>query len=125
MFQDELDSSALEHRESASNRPSGGLIYVVEDDADVSQLIEHNLQNAGYQVATFLSGARVIQMAAAEEPALFLLDIMLPEVSGFDLCRQIRQHDKLRATPVIFLSARTQEPDRLLAFDVGADGYIT
>src|ERR1700692_1869211 len=64
-------------------------------------------------------------MAAAHEPALFLLDVMLPEVSGFDLCRQIRQHEKLRTTPVIFLSARTQEPDRLQAFDVGADGYIT
>lgn len=124
MFQDELESSAMEHLDSANNPRSEGLIYVVEDDADVSQLIEHNLQNAGYQVATFLSGARVIQMAAAEEPALFLLDIMLPEVSGFDLCRQIRQHDKLRTTPVIFISARTQEPDRLQAFDAGADGYI-
>jgi len=64
-------------------------------------------------------------MAAADEPALFLLDIMLPEVNGFDLCRLIRQHDKLRTTPVIFISARTQEPDRLQALDVGADGYIT
>src|ERR1700676_290406 len=99
----------MEHLESAKDPNSGDLIYVVEDDADVSQLIEHNLQNAGYEVATFLSGARVIQLAVADEPALFLLDIMLPEVSGFDLCRQIRQHDKLRTTPVIFISARTQE----------------
>jgi DNA-binding response OmpR family regulator len=101
------------------------LIYVVEDDPDVSQLIEHNLRDAGYEVSTFLSGARVVQTATAAQPALFLLDIMLPEISGFDLCRQIRQHEKLRTTPVIFLSARTQEPDRLRAFDVGADGYIT
>jgi two-component system phosphate regulon response regulator PhoB len=59
------------------------------------------------------------------QPALFLLDIMLPGISGFDLCRQIRQHQQLAKTPVIFLSARTQEPDRLQAFDVGGDGYIT
>lgn len=101
------------------------VIYVVEDDPDVSQLIEYNLRSAGYEVSTFLSGGKVIQTAAAQPPTLFLLDIMVPEVSGFDLCRQIRQHDKLRMTPIIFLSARTQELDRLQAFDLGADGYIT
>jgi len=125
VFEKELTFPAMEHTNLVNNPRSGGLIYVVEDDPDVSQLIEHNLLGAGYEVSTFLSGARVIQMAAAHEPALFLLDVMLPEVSGFDLCRQIRQHEKLRTTPVIFLSARTQEPDRLQAFDVGADGYIT
>lgn len=101
------------------------LIYVVEDDPDVSQLIEHNLRTAGYSVSTFFSGARVVPQAAMERPSLFLLDIMLPGISGFDLCRQIRQHDRLNRTPIIFLSARTQEPDRLQAFDAGGDGYIT
>jgi DNA-binding response OmpR family regulator len=101
------------------------LIYVVEDDPDVSLLIEHNLRTAGYEVSTFFSGAPVVPMATRKQPALFLLDIMLPGISGFDLCRQIRQHEKLSKTPVIFLSARTQEPDRVQAFDVGGDGYIT
>jgi len=101
------------------------LIYVVEDDPDVSRLIEHNLRTAGYEVSTFFSGAPVVPQAAMAQPALFLLDIMLPGISGFDLCRQIRQHQQLAKTPVIFLSARTQEPDRLQAFDVGGDGYIT
>ena len=101
------------------------LIYVVEDDPDVSRLIEHNLRTAGYEVSTFFSGAPVVPMAAMAQPSLFLLDIMLPGISGFDLCRQIRQHEQLGKTPVIFLSAKTQEPDRLLAFDVGGDGYIT
>ncbi len=101
------------------------LIYVVEDDPDVSQLIEHNLRTAGYEVSTFLSGAPVVPMATRMQPALFLLDIMLPGISGFDLCRQIRQHEQLAKTPIIFLSARTQEPDRLQAFDVGGDRYIT
>lgn len=101
------------------------LIYVVEDDIDVSRLIEHNLRTAGYEVSTFFSGAPVVPSAAVLPPSLFLLDIMLPGMSGIDLCRQIRQHDQLAKTPVIFLSARTQEPDRLQAFDAGGDGYIT
>src|SRR6202167_4201365 len=101
------------------------LIYVVEDDPDVSQLIEHNLRTAGYEVSTFLSGVPVLPQAAVALPALFLLDIMLPGINGYDLCRQIRQHERLGKTPIIFLSARTQEPDRLQAFDAGGDGYIT
>lgn len=101
------------------------LIYVVEDDPDVSQLIEHNLRAAGYQVTAFLSGAPVLTEAVATQPALFLLDIMLPGMNGYDLCRQIRQHERLSKTPIIFVSARTQESDRLQAFDAGGDGYIT
>jgi two-component system phosphate regulon response regulator PhoB len=101
------------------------LIYVVEDDPDVSQLIEHNLRTAGFEVSTFFSGAPVVPSADRARPSLFLLDIMLPGMNGFDLCRQIRQHERLAKTPVIFLSAKSQEPDRLQAFDVGGDGYIT
>src|SRR6204780_3937558 len=115
----------MDSLETADKRRYPDLIYVVEDDPDVSQLIEHNLRTAGYQVSTFFSGAPVVSEAAIAAPALFLLDIMLPGISGFDLCRQIRQHEQLSKTPIIFISARTQEPDRLQAFDLGADGYIT
>ncbi|MBZ5549153.1 MAG: response regulator transcription factor [Acidobacteriia bacterium] len=110
--------------EATDNSRSQNLIFVVEDDPDVSHLIEHNLRTAGYDVSTFFSGATVVSSAAMRQPSLFLLDIMLPGMSGFDLCRQIRQHERLSRTPVIFLSARTQEPDRVHAFDVGGDGYI-
>jgi DNA-binding response OmpR family regulator len=101
------------------------LIYVVEDDPDVSHLIEHNLRAAGYEVTAFFSGAPVVTEAVLMQPALFLLDIMLPGMNGYDLCRQIRQHERLSKTPVIFVSARSQESDRLQAFDAGGDGYIT
>src|ERR1019366_9226775 len=98
----------------AADKPRGpDLIYVVEDDPDLSRLIEHNLRTAGYEGATFSSGAPVVPMAARAQPALSLLDIMLPGISGFDLCRLTRQHERLGKTPVIFLSARTQEPERL------------
>jgi two-component system phosphate regulon response regulator PhoB len=110
--------------QTAPNPHSPELIYVVEDDPDVSQLIEHNLRTAGYEVSTFFTGAPVVPQAALAHPSLFLLDIMLPGINGFDLCRQIRQHERLARTPIIFLSARTQEPDRLQAFDAGGDGYI-
>jgi DNA-binding response OmpR family regulator len=115
----------MEHLQGTDIPCGPDLIYVVEDDPDVSRLIEHNLRTAGYEVSTFLSGAQVVPRAAMAHPALFLLDIMLPGISGFDLCRQIRQHERLGKTPVIFLSAKTQEPDRLQAFDAGGDGYIT
>ncbi len=121
----ELSFRSMHSPEAADNPRQPDLIYVVEDDVDVSRLIEHNLRNAGYEVSTFFSGSPVVPSAAAEPPSLFLLDIMLPGISGFDLCRQIRQHELLGRTPVIFLSARTQEPDRLQAFDAGGDGYIT
>jgi len=110
---------------ATDNSGSPNLVFVVEDDPDVSRLIEHNLRIAGYDVSTFFSGAPVVFSAAMRPPSLFLLDIMLPGMSGFDLCREIRQHEQLSRTPIIFLSARTQEPDRVHAFDVGGDGYIT
>ena len=115
----------MEPVEAADKARSTDLIYVVEDDPDVSRLIEHNLRTAGYEVSTFFSGAPVVPQAAMAHPALFLLDIMLPGISGVDLCRQIRQHERLGKTPIIFLSAKAQEPDRLQAFDVGGDGFIT
>lgn len=111
--------------EAAVNSRPRGLIYVVEDERDVARLIEHNLRTVGYEVSTFFSGAPVVPAAAMNQPALFLLDIMLPGINGFDLCHQIRQHEQLSRIPVIFLSARTQEPDRVQGFEVGGDGYIT
>lgn len=111
--------------EAANNSRALDLIFVVEDDVDVSRLVEHNLKTAGYDVATFLSGSSVLSSAIASQPALILLDIMLPGINGFDLCRQIRQTEQVARTPVIFFSARTQEPDRVQAFEAGGDGFIT
>jgi len=105
-------------------RPSS-LIFVVEDDVDISRLIAHNLSSAGYQVHEFPSGHGVVSSAAQMQPALFVLDIMMPEINGFDLCRQIRGHWQLAQTPVIFLSAKGAEADRMKGFELGGDDYIT
>jgi DNA-binding response OmpR family regulator len=112
----------LETQDSSRSR---NLIFVVEDDLDISRLIELNLSSAGYQVSTFLSGTAVVPSATRKQPVLFLLDLMLPGMTGFDLCRQIRQHEQLSKTPVIFLTARTAEPDRIRGFELGGDDYIT
>jgi len=86
-----------------------GLVFVVEDDEDIARLISHNLQAAGFDVQSFVSGASVVAEALREMPSLFLLDVMLPGADGFEICRQIRQTPVLSATPIIFLTAKTEE----------------
>jgi two-component system phosphate regulon response regulator PhoB len=100
-------------------------IFIVEDDGDIAHLIEHNLQAAGYETQVFLSAQLVLAESLLHLPNLYLLDIMLPGTDGFDLCRQIRQIDQLARIPIIFLSAKTSENDRVRGLELGADDYIT
>lgn len=104
---------------------SRGLVFVVEDEEDIARLISHNLQAAGFDVQSFVSGTSVIAEALREVPSLFLLDVMLPGADGFELCRQIRQTATLSAIPIIFLTARTAEADRVKGLELGGDDYIT
>src|SRR5580693_4220749 len=104
---------------------SRSLVFVVEDEEDIARLISHNLQAAGFGVQSFVSGASVVSEALREMPSLFLLDVMLPGADGFDLCRQIRQTATLSATPIIFLTAKTAEADRVKGLELGGDDYIT
>jgi len=101
------------------------LIFVVEDEEDIARLISHNLQAAGFEVQSFVSGGSVVAEALRDMPSLFLLDVMLPGADGFDLCRQIRQTPALSVTPVIFLTAKTAEADRVKGLELGGDDYIT
>jgi len=100
-------------------------IFVVEDDLDIARLIQHNLQAAGYDVHAFLNGATVLAQAEREHPSLFLLDVMLPGIGGFDLCQQIRKNEALARTPIIFLTARSEEADRIRGLEIGGDDYVT
>ncbi|MGA9391675.1 MAG: response regulator transcription factor [Candidatus Sulfotelmatobacter sp.] len=104
---------------------SRSLVFVVEDEEDIARLISHNLQAAGFDVQSFVSGTSVIAEALREVPSLFLLDVMLPGADGFELCRQIRQTATLSAIPIIFLTARTAEGDRVKGLELGGDDYIT
>ena len=99
-------------------------IFAVEDDTDISRLVRHHLELAGYCVRAFPATTGVIAEAEKQPPSLFLLDIMLPGADGLDLCRRIRQTPALAMTPVIFLTAKATESDRVVGLELGADDYI-
>ena len=99
-------------------------IFVVEDDPDISRLVRHHLEADGFAVKVFSTGNTVISDSERQRPALFILDIMVPGKDGLELCRQIRQIPALAATPVIFLTAKSGEADRILGLELGADDYI-
>src|ERR1700677_4343995 len=104
---------------------SRSLVFVVEDEGDIARLISHNLQAAGFDVQSFVSGGSVVSEALRETPSLFLLDVMLPGTDGFDLCRQIRLTPTLSSTPIIFLTAKTGEADRAKGLDRAGDDCTT
>jgi DNA-binding response OmpR family regulator len=99
-------------------------IFVVEDDPDISRLVRHHLEGAGFSVKLFPTGNLVIAESERQRPALFILDIMVPGKDGLELCRQIRQTSSLASIPVIFLTAKSGEADRILGLELGADDYI-
>ena len=100
-------------------------VFVVEDDPDISRLVKHHLEGAGIATRIFPNSTGVISEANRQHPSAFLLDIMIPGEDGMELCRQIRANSELAAVPVMFLTAKTGESDRLAGFDLGADDYIT
>lgn len=101
------------------------LIFVVEDDIDIQRLVRHQLESAGFAVHGFACSEGVLAQAQREKPALFLLDIMIPGSDGLELCKRIRQTPALAMTPVIFLTAKASEADRVWGLEIGADDYIT
>lgn len=99
-------------------------IFVIEDDPDIAGLVRHHLETAGFAVRIFSTGHQVIAESERQRPAVFLLDIMVPGKDGLELCRQIRESPLLAPIPVIFLTAKSSEADRVLGLELGADDYI-
>jgi DNA-binding response OmpR family regulator len=100
-------------------------IFVVEDDPDVSLLIRANLQNAGFRTEPFSNVISALAKARVEPPSLFLLDIMMPGEDGLEFCMRLRAMPQFAATPIIFVTAKTSEEDRILGLECGGDDYIT
>src|ERR1019366_5470936 len=100
-------------------------VAVVEDEAELASLIEYNLSRGGFDVKLLNGAGQTLRELETWQPDLIVLDVMLPGQDGFDLCRQIRQNSKLARTPVIFLTARSDEVDRVLGLEIGGDDYIT
>ncbi len=99
-------------------------IALIEDDADLYALIRYNLEKDGFAVVGSQTGRGVIDLCRRERPDLILLDIMLPDSDGLEICKGIRQQPELAHIPVIFLTARASETDRIVGLELGANDYI-
>lgn len=98
-------------------------ILVIEDDKDISSLVELHLSDLGYRVDTSADGRAGLDMALNNDYALLVLDVMLPRMDGFEICKAIRARNL--NTPVLMLTARTEEIDRVVGLEIGADDYLT
>ena len=99
-------------------------IVLIEDDADLFALLKYNLEKEGYFFAGSQSGKGAIDLCRRERPDLVILDIMLPDSDGLEICKAIRSHPELANIPVIFLTARATETDRIVGLELGANDYI-
>jgi two-component system phosphate regulon response regulator PhoB len=97
---------------------------VVEDEQDLQQVLDYNLRQGGYEVTVTKLGADGLKAAREQRPDLVLLDLMLPDLSGTEVCKQLKEHPATRSTPVIMLTARGEEIDRVVGFELGADDYV-
>jgi two-component system phosphate regulon response regulator PhoB len=100
-------------------------VLVVEDEEALAQLLKYNLEKEGYRVATAADGEEALVVAAETSPDLIVLDWMLPKAPGIEVCRRLRARQETRNTPIVMLTARTEENDRIRGLDVGADDYVT
>lgn len=99
-------------------------ILLIEDDADLFALLRYNLEKEGFALAGSQTGKGALELCRRERPDLILLDIMLPDSDGLDICRRIRQDPDLAGVPVIFLTARASETDRIIGLELGANDYV-
>ena len=101
------------------------LVLVVEDEADIATLLRYNLEKEGFRVNVAGDGEEALLLAGEQTPNIVLLDWMLPLMSGIEVCRQMRRNNKMRDIPIIMLTARGEEADRVRGLNSGADDYIT
>ena len=99
------------------------LVLIVDDEKNIVDILSFNLKKEGFDVITAYDGEAALEQYSQHHPSLILLDVMLPLLHGFDVCRKIRETDK--QTPIIMLTAREEETDKVLGLDLGADDYIT
>src|SRR6201995_5360790 len=99
-------------------------IVLIEDDADLFALLKYNLEKEGFAVAGSQTGRGAIELCRRERPDLAILDIMLPDSDGLEICKGLRNHSELAHVPIIFLTARASETDRILGLELGANDYM-
>ncbi|HET6420152.1 MAG TPA: response regulator transcription factor [Geobacteraceae bacterium] len=99
-------------------------ILVIEDERDLVELVSFNLEKEGYRVITTMDGASGLETARNSLPDLILLDLMLPDITGFEICKILKRSEKTSRIPIIMLTAKCEEIDRVVGFEVGADDYV-
>jgi DNA-binding response OmpR family regulator len=99
-------------------------ILLVEDDKNISKLVKFNLEKAGYDCTAISNGEKALEFLGSYPVNLIILDIMLPGIDGLEVCREIRQKDRARSVPIIMLTAKGTETDRIVGLELGADDYI-
>jgi two-component system phosphate regulon response regulator PhoB len=99
-------------------------VLIVDDDPDIQRLVSYNLSQAGFDVAIAATGRKALEAVQKNPPDLIILDLMLPDVDGMEVCRSLRQRDSSRRIPIVMLTARSEEIDRVVGFELGADDYV-
>ena len=100
-------------------------ILVVEDEPDIRELVRYNLEQSGFRVAEANDGEEALRKVAEEKPALVILDLMLPQGDGLEVCRALRGQRETADLPIVMLTAKAAEVDRVLGLEFGADDYVT
>lgn len=100
-------------------------VLVVDDDAGIREVVSFALRKSGYAVVTAENGAQALSSFASERPALIVLDILMPELEGTEVCRRIRASEHGRSTPIVFLSSKDDEVDRIVGLELGGDDYLS
>ncbi len=108
----------------ANARDTAAHILVVEDEEDIAEILRLHLERSGYQVSKVADGPAALETAASVVPDLILLDLMLPEMDGLEVCRRLRAEEETRDIPIMMVSARGEEMDRVVGLEVGADDYV-
>ncbi|HMK76720.1 MAG TPA: response regulator, partial [Thermodesulfobacteriota bacterium] len=100
-------------------------ILIIEDEKDIVDLIAYHLKQSGFSVISALDGPTGLEKARKEHPRLIILDLMLPEMDGKDICRSLKSNPLTYSIPILMLTAKSEETDRLIGFELGADDYVT
>ncbi|MBS0152933.1 MAG: response regulator transcription factor [Nitrospira sp.] len=104
---------------------AGKTVLIVEDEQDIAQLVQHYLQKEGFRSATAMNGVEALKKVKEEKPDLIVLDLMLPEMDGLEVCKRMRSAPETAMLPIIMLTAKAEESDTIVGLELGADDYVT
>ena len=103
----------------------GSLVLVIDDEKDLLELVRYNLEKEGYRIRTAENGETGLESVVRELPDIVIVDLMLPGIDGFEVCRRLRADQRTVRTPIIMLTAKSEETDRIVGLEIGADDYVT